>query len=223
KDTYKVGKFNYNHSHLLSPKLITAQEKGYSIVHIILNDQIIGYIALNDNLRPGIQEMIANLKKQGIKSVIVTGDNEKTAQSIAKQAGVDEVIANALPHEKKSHVDAIRAKYGPVLMVGDGLNDAPALAAADIGAAMGTGTDLSIETADVIFMNNNLENIPKLLHLAKANQRIIYQNMIFSISVILLLLVFNVFIDIELPIGVVAHEGSTILVILNSLRMLIKK
>ncbi|MBN3490162.1 cadmium-translocating P-type ATPase [Acholeplasma equirhinis] len=222
-NTYKVGKFEYIHSHLLSPKLVTAQEKGYSIVHIILNDQLVGYIALNDNLRPGIKKMIERLKSQGIKPILLTGDNEKTAKTIANLAGIDEVIFNALPHEKKKYVDEVKAKYGPTFMVGDGINDAPALASADIGASMGSGTDLSIETADIIFMNNNLDNIPKLLHLAKENQKIILQNMLFSTLVIFLLLVFNVFIKIPLPFGVVAHEGSTILVILNGLRMLIKK
>lgn len=222
-DTYKVGKFDFTHSHFLSPKLIQAQEKGHSIVHIVLNDQLIGYISLYDALRDGIHEMITALKEKGIKPVLLTGDNEKTALSIASQAGIDEVIFNALPQDKKEHVDRLKNKYGKVLMVGDGINDAPALAAADIGASMASGTDLSIETADVIFMNNNLFNISKLLRLAKSNQAIIYQNIFFSVGLIILLLITNVFGFIQLPTGVIAHEGSTILVILNSLRMLLKK
>ncbi len=220
---YRLGKFEHINSHLLTPKMIASQEKGYSIVQIILNDQLIGFIALFDELRDGIQSMIKEIKKIGIIPIMLTGDNEKTAKSIANEAGIDQVIFNALPTEKKQHIDQLKATYGKVMMVGDGINDAPALATADIGASMGSGTDVSIETADIIFMNNKLENIPALFRLAKANQAIIYQNIIFSITVILLLLTSNVFGLIMLPIGVVAHEGSTILVILNSLRMLLKK
>lgn len=220
---YRLGKFEHTNSHLLTPKMTSCQDKGYSIVQIILNNQLIGYIALFDALRDGIKPMIASIKKIGITPIMLTGDNEKTARSIAMEAGIEQVIFNALPTEKKQHIDALKKQYGNVMMVGDGINDAPALATADIGASMGSGTDVSIETADVIFMNNKLENIPFLFKLAKANQRIILQNVVFSITVILLLLTSNVFGLILLPIGVVVHEGSTILVILNSLRMLLKK
>ncbi len=223
KDIYRVGRFEHIDAHFLSPQMLKSKSLGQSIVEIILNDQLIGYIALKDELRPDIQKSIQSLKDLGITPILLTGDNQETATIIAKEAGIEQVIAGALPHEKKNYVDQMKVKYGSVMMIGDGINDAPALASADCGAAMGSGTDLSLETADVIFMNNNLGNVSTLIKLAKANQTIIYQNMIFSISVIVILLLTNVFGLIKLPFGVIAHEGSTILVILNSLRMLLKK
>ncbi len=220
---YQVGKFDYNHSHLLSPKLVNESEQGQSIVHIILNQQLIGFITLKDTLRPDIKPMVEKLRSRGIHVVMLTGDNQKTALAIAKEAGIDEVKCNALPTDKKRHIEELQEKYGKVMMVGDGINDAPALAVADIGAAMGSGTDVSLQTADVIFMNNNLSNINRIIQLSNQNRTIIYQNMIFAVGVILFLLISNVFGLVLLPAGVIAHEGSTILVILNSLRMLIKK
>lgn len=222
-DTYQVGRFDYKDSGTVSKRMIACQNDGHSIVQIILNDELIGCIALSDQLRPNVQSMINKLKKQNILPILLTGDNEATAQAIAKEANIDIVIAGALPHEKGDHIKALQKKYGKVMMIGDGINDAPALALADIGAAMGSGTDVSLETADVIFMNNKLEYIDKLFRISKKNQTIIYQNVIFSIIVILMLLSFNIFGLVNLPIGVVAHEGSTILVILNGLRMLGKK
>src|SRR5690606_23108995 len=124
-----------------------------------------------------------------------------------KEAGIDEVKCNALPTDKKRHIEELQEKYGKVMMVGDGINDAPALAVADIGAAMGSGTDVSLQTADVIFMNNNLSNINRIIQLSNQNQTIIYQNMIFAVGVILFLLISNVFGLVLLPAGVIAHEG----------------
>ncbi len=220
---YKIGRFEHKSSDAVTPKMKDCQNQGHSIVQIILNDELIGCISLIDKLRPNVKQMVKKLKQQNILPVLLTGDNEATAQAIAKQSGIDIIIAGALPHEKSDHVKALQAKYGKVMMVGDGINDAPALAIADIGAAMGSGTDVSLETADIIFMNNKLEHIDKIFRISKANQRIIYQNVIFSLAVILMLLSFNVFGLVNLPFGVVAHEGSTILVILNGLRMLYKK
>ena len=222
-DNYKVGKFEHTDSITITPKMMESQNNGHSIVQIILNETLIGYISLVDKLRPDVKTMIQKLKKQNVLPVLITGDNYATAQTIAHAAGIDTFIADALPHEKSDHIKALQMSYGKVMMVGDGINDAPALAIADIGAAMGSGSDVSLETADIIFMNNKLENIDKVFRLAKGNQRIIYQNIIFSLVVILTLLSFNFLGFVNLPFGVIAHEGSTILVILNGLRMLIKK
>ena len=223
KDTYKIGKFEHTSSATISSLMTASQGKGNSIVQIIKNDELIGFISLIDKLRPNVKQVVVQLKNEGIIPILITGDNLATAQAIAKSAAIDHVIADALPHEKSKYIKDLQAKYGKVMMVGDGINDAPALAIADIGVAMGSASDISLETSDIVFMNNRLENIHHLLRISKSNQQIIYQNVIFSIGVILTLLTLNFIGQVNLPLGVVAHEGSTILVILNSLRMLRKK
>ena len=154
---------------------------------------------------------------------MLTGDQKAVAHAIAEEAGVDEVLAELLPEGK---VDAIRElkKQGRVMMVGDGVNDAPALATSDIGVAMGAaGTDIAMETADVVLMGDKLENIPLLLGIARHARRVLWQNLAFASSVILLLLIAAFGINLPLPMGVVGHEGSTVLVCLNGLRLLLYK
>ena len=155
-----------------------------------------------------------------IETIMVTGDNENTAQHIADQVGIKTVYANRMPDEKSSILDEVKQKYGNVGMVGDGINDAPALAKADIGFAMGSGTDIAMETADVVLIQDDLKQIPFAVLLSKKMKRIIMSNVIFALSVIILLITANLFQAINLPLGVIGHEGSTILVILNGLRLL---
>ena len=151
---------------------------------------------------------------------MITGDSEKTANAISKESHVDEYIAECLPEKKVASVKELKEKYGIVAMVGDGINDAPALATANVGIAMGEGTDVALETADVVLMKNDLPRIAEAIQLSKRMNRIIKQNIIFSISVIMLLIISNFLQAVALPFGVIGHEGSTILVILNSLRLL---
>ena len=153
---------------------------------------------------------------------MITGDNEATGQTIGKQLGVDEIRANCLPEDKTTILKDLQAKYKLVGMVGDGVNDAPALANADIGIAMGEGTDIAMETADVVLMKSELDKLEYCYGLSKKLKKITLQNIIFSITVILILILSNLFQLINLPLGVVGHEGSTILVIMNSLRLLAK-
>jgi len=181
-------------------------------------------LALADTIRHEARDIAASLHKLGVnKVVMLTGDQRAVAHAIAEEAGVDEVLAELLPEGK---VEAIRAlkKQGRVMMIGDGVNDAPALATADIGVAMGAaGTDIAMETADVVLMGDKLENIPLLLGIARHAKRVLWQNLTFASGVIILLLIAAFGINLALPMGVVGHEGSTVLVCLNGLRLLIYK
>jgi Cd2+/Zn2+-exporting ATPase len=221
-DTWKIGKFDAKSSEHCDRALKSAMNKGYSIINIIKNDEIVGYIALTDSIRDNVKEVTKALKDQNITPVLLTGDHEATAKIISAEAGIDHFEANCMPEDKVNRIKELQKDLGKVLMIGDGINDAPALATADVGVAMGAGTDVSLETSDIVFMNNQIENLPQTLLLAKRMRTITIQNIVFSISVIMLLMISNVFGLIDLPLGVVAHEGSTILVILNSLRLLFK-
>ena len=175
---------------------------------------------MKDTVREEAKKAVNALKNHGIHVVMLTGDNEYTAKVIAKEAGVNEYVAECLPETKVEYIKKYNKQYEQVGMVGDGINDAPALATASVGIAMGDGTDVALETADIVLMKNNLTKIEYAIRMSRKMQRIVKQNMFFSISVIILLVISNFFQAINLPIGVIGHEGSTILVILNGLRML---
>jgi Cd2+/Zn2+-exporting ATPase len=164
---------------------------------------------------------VDKLHAVGVKKVVMlTGDQRGVARAIAAAAGIDEFRAELLPVDK---VQAIRQfkQEGTVMMVGDGVNDAPALATAHLGVAMGAaGTDIAMETADVVLMGDKLENIPLLLGMARHAKRVLTQNLVFASGVIIFLVLAALGFALPLPIGVVGHEGSTVLVCLNGLRLL---
>lgn len=196
------------------------EEQGNTIVYIEKDQQVVAAFALKDIVREESKQAITNLQALGIEPIMLTGDNANTAKAIASEVGIRHFIYECLPENKVNEIRAIKEKYGLTAMVGDGINDAPALATADIGMAMGEGTDAALETADVVLMKNDLTKISQAIHLSKRMNRIIKQNLVFSISVIILLVMSNFFQSIDLPLGVIGHEGSTILVILNGLRLL---
>lgn len=196
-------------------------ETGNTVSMVQCDGEYIALIALRDNIRPQAKETIRKLRELGIATAMLTGDRSATAQAIANEAGVDYIFGDLLPQDKVSHVSELRKKYGHVVMVGDGVNDAPALAAATVGIAMGGGgSGAALEIADVVLMNDNLERIADTFSLARRTKRIVRQNLVFAACVILTLVVSNFVQGIALPLGVVGHEGSTILVILNGLRLL---
>lgn len=196
------------------------EAEGKTIIFVSKNEKFQAFYALADQLKPDAKETIALLHQLGVETVMLTGDEERTARYIAQKLDVDEIQANLLPQEKASIIKDLREKYGAIAMVGDGINDAPALATADVGFAVGSGTDVAMETADVVLIQDDLLQIPFSLGIAKRTRKIVMQNIVFSISVIILLILTNLLQIINLPIGVIGHEGSTILVILNSLRLL---
>ncbi len=183
--------------------------------------QWLALIAVADALRPAAREAVAQLKALGVRVVMLTGDNERVAASIAAQAGVDEFVANLLPQDKVTAVERLVAKYGPTAMVGDGVNDAPALAKATVGIAMGgAGTDVALETADVVLMGDDLKMLPYTMRLARKARRVITQNIAFALGMIVVLVVSAFVADLPLTLGVLGHEGSTVIVVLNGLRLL---
>jgi Zn2+/Cd2+-exporting ATPase len=155
--------------------------------------------------------------------VMLTGDNRLVGEAIAAPLGIDEVRADLLPKDKVTAIQSLQegGKLARVAMVGDGVNDAPALATATVGIAMGAaGSDAALETADVVLMSDNLEAIPYAIQLSRRTRRIVRQNLAFSIGVIVVLVSLALTVGIPLPVGVIGHEGSTILVVLNGLRLL---
>lgn len=195
-------------------------EEGKTVIFMKDDHGIAALVAMKDTVRDEAKQAVKALKELGIHVAMLTGDNEKTAKTIAKESGVNEYIAECLPETKVNHVKGYLTKYKNVGMVGDGINDAPALATATVGIAMGGGTDVALETADVVLMKNDLSKIAYAVRLSRKMQKIVKQNIIFSITVIALLIISNFLQVVDLPFGVIGHEGSTILVILNGLRML---
>ena len=195
-------------------------DEGKTVVFMKDAKGILAVIALKDTLRPEAVQAIKDLKQLGIQSIMLTGDNEKTAKTIAKEAGLDRYVAECLPEKKVVELKGLLSEYGEVGMVGDGINDAPALATATSGIAMGEGTDVALETADVVLMQNDLTRISYAIKVSKKMQRIVKQNVFFSVAVIAVLIISNFMQVVDLPLGVIGHEGSTILVILNGLRLL---
>ncbi len=186
---------------------------------------VLGVIAIADVLRPSAPQVVERLHRLGIRRVVMlTGDNERVARAVARQAGVDEFHADLLPQDKVAIIKRLRTADGRpchVAMVGDGVNDAPALASASLGIAMGAaGTDVALETADVVLMSDDLRQIAYAIALSRQTRRVIIQNLIFAIAAIAVLVAVALGLQLPLPLGVVGHEGSTVLVVLNGLRLL---
>ncbi|WEG72934.1 heavy metal translocating P-type ATPase [Vagococcus intermedius] len=223
-ETWRIGNLAFAANHIKQPQLDESvnqlQEEGKTVIFLSKNDKIIGYFGLLDVPKQAAKETIDYFKKEGINTIMMTGDHPKTAQAVGKMLGMDAIHAECTPESKTTLIKEQHATYGVNAMVGDGVNDAPALANASIGVAMGQGTDIAIDVADVVLMKDDIEKLPMAHHLSKKLKRIVTQNIIFSVSVISLLIISNFMKMVSLPIGVIGHEGSTILVILNGLRLL---
>ena len=183
----------------------------------------IGYIVIADSLKADATDAVINLKKRGIKTIMLTGDAEQSADAVARETGIEEVHAKLLPDDKLEQLRDIRSRYGEVMFVGDGINDAPVLAGANVGAAMGNGADAAIEAADVVFMTSSMQAIPEALQIAQVTNRIAMQNIIFALGVKALVMLMGFFGVANMWMAVFADSGVAMLCFLNSIRLLRRK
>ena len=223
-NSWKIGNAEFVSSSPLNsnvaPQTAALQDQGKTVIYLSKNDEVIAFFGLLDVPKEDAIKTIQYFKKQGIDTTMLTGDHHQTAEAVAKMIGIDHVLADCLPEDKTIFIKEQKERVGTNAMIGDGVNDAPALANASIGIAMGQGTDIAIDVADIVLMKDNLEKLAMSHQLSLKLKRIVTQNIVFSLSVIAILIVSNFFQVINLPLGVIGHEGSTILVILNGLRML---
>ncbi len=204
---------------------LTGYEEASSSSEVLIakNNLYLGQLVISDSLKADAKSAVTQLKEQGLVTAMLTGDSQKEAESIALQAGVDEVRAKLLPQEKLRELQALREKYGAVMFVGDGINDAPVLAGADVGAAMGSGADAAIEAADVVFMNSEVASINKAIAIAKETSTIAWQNVVFALGVKGIIMVAGLLGYASMWGAVFADTGVAMLCVLNSVRVLYKK
>jgi Cd2+/Zn2+-exporting ATPase len=182
-----------------------------------------GYLLISDTVKPGAESAVRQLRHSGIEPVMLTGDAQDSALAVAGMVGIREVYAGLLPQQKLEQLQAIRREKGAAMFVGDGINDAPVLAGADVGAAMGTGADAAIEAADVVFMTSDVEAVPQALRIAKLTGQIAWQNVIFALGIKLLVMILGLMGYASMWLAVFADSGVAMLCVLNSIRMLYKK
>jgi Cd2+/Zn2+-exporting ATPase len=209
----------------VSARVIKLEEQGNTTMLVQQNDQFIGIIALTDVARKDAREALAALNKLGIrKMIMLTGDNQKVAEAIAKEIGITEAWGNLLPEQKVQAIEKLKATEKKVAMVGDGVNDAPAMAKSTVGIAMGAaGSDVALETADIALMADQLNNLPFAIGLSKKAYRIIRQNIIISMGMVLVLIPLTLLGIADMGPAVIGHEGSTLVVVFNALRLLAYK
>jgi len=191
-------------------------------VFVATDEGPVGALVVADRPREGVRDVVRRLHEQGVRHVVMlTGDHPEPARAIAEEVGIDRVLSELLPEEKSTALEALREELGPVAMVGDGVNDAPALAVADVGIALGAaGTDVALETADVVVMGDDLNGVPYALELSRRARRIVLQNLVFASGVLVVLVALALVGRMTLSLGVLGHEGSTIVVVFNGLRLL---
>lgn len=204
-------------------QLLEFEKRGYTVTVLASDAQVLAIFAVADTIRASSREALAELKKRHIAAVMLTGDNETTAQTIAREAGIENVHGNLLPSEKLDIVRELQKQYGVTAMIGDGINDAPALAHADIGIAMGdAGTDIAMEAADVVIMNDDLRRIPQMIGLSASTYSILWQNIMIALGIKLVFFGLALFGMATMWMAVFADMGASLLVLANGLRVLRK-
>ncbi|MBO5129960.1 MAG: cadmium-translocating P-type ATPase [Oscillospiraceae bacterium] len=197
-------------------------ETGGTRVILAENGIYRGHLIIADTLKPGAAEAVSRLKKQGLTAAMLTGDDISAAEQVARQTGIDEVYARLLPDEKLEAMRRIRECHGAAMFVGDGVNDAPVLAGADVGAAMGSGADAAIEAADVVFMTSDVSAIPESIEIARKTAAIAWQNVVFALGVKLAVMVLGLTGHASMWMAVFADSGVAMLCVINSIRLLYK-
>jgi Cd2+/Zn2+-exporting ATPase len=202
---------------------IPTTEAGVSEVWLA-NGDLVGRVLLRDDIRPQAGPVVEELRRQGLQTVVLTGDRKAAAEQLKQQLQLDDVRAELKPEEKVAVIRSFSEHHQPVAMIGDGVNDAPSLAAAHVGVAMGArGSDAALEQAEVVLMHDRLENFVTAFELSRRARQVIQQNLVISLGTVAVLVGFALFGGIPLTLGVVGHEGSTVVVVLNSLRLLFGK
>lgn len=206
----------------IDSKMSELESGGHTVMIIHQGDRYLGIVAVMDIARPEAISTLATLKKMGIKRlVMLTGDHQKVADAIAENIGITHPLGSLLPEDKVTAIEQLKKEVGNVAMVGDGVNDAPAMACSTVGIAMGAaGSDVALETADIALMADKLDNLPFAIGLSRKAKRIIKQNLVISLGMVAILVPMTIMGTIAIGPAVVGHEGSTLLVVLNALRLL---
>ena len=194
-----------------------------TVVYVAEEGRLVGHILISDTVKPGARETVARLEAMGVTAAMLTGDAAAAANAVAETAGITEVHSRLLPQEKLARLRDIRGKHGPTMFVGDGINDAPVLAGADVGAAMGSGADAAIEAADVVFMTSELQAIPEAIAIARETKAVAWQNVIFALAVKFAVMALGILGFANMWMAVFADSGVAMLCVLNSVRMLYRK
>ena len=198
-------------------------ESDATVVLLSVDGKYRGHIAISDTLKPGVREAIERLHAMGTATAILTGDREESARAMGSKAGIQQVHARLLPEEKLARLQAFREQEGPTMFVGDGINDAPVLSGADVGAAMGSGADAAIEAADVVFMTSGVDAIPESISIARQTQRTAWQNVVFALAIKFIVMALGLLGHASMWLAVFADSGVAMLCVLNSIRSLYRK
>ena len=204
------------------PVTVSAVKEAGSLVFVAIDGRFAGYFVIADTIKKDAESAINRLKHMGLGTVMLTGDEEISARSVAEEVGIEKVYAKLLPQEKLETLQKLRKEYGSVMFVGDGINDAPVLAGADVGAAMGSGADAAIEAADAVFMTSSVESIPQAVEIAKETNRIAIQNVVFALGVKIAVMLLGLLGYANMWMAVFADTGVAMLCVMNSVRVLYK-
>ena len=194
-----------------------------SVVFVGVDGRFAGYFVISDTIKKDAKSAIDHLKGINLGTVMLTGDEKNSAEAVAAEVGIEKVYAKLLPQEKLETLQKLRTEYGSVMFVGDGINDAPVLAGADVGAAMGSGADAAIEAADAVFMTSSVESIPEAIQIAKATNRIAIQNVVFALAVKIFVMILGLAGHANMWMAVFADTGVAMICVMNSIRILYKK